>query len=148
MSLEITVQDAATSPQLPSTAQFELWVNTALAHVKNAPQEGEITIKIIDELESARLNHTFRKKEGPTNILSFSYDSTTFFFVGDLAICAALVEREAQEQEKQRLAHWAHLTVHGTLHLMGYDHIEEHEAVIMESLEAKILQKLGYDSPY
>jgi probable rRNA maturation factor len=148
MSIEVIIQDEAPSRYNPAEDLFQLWVDTALSHVNDAPINGEITIKIINEEESAVLNQTFREKTGPTNVLSFSYEDPDDFFTGDLAICAPLVEREAHEQEKLIIAHWAHLVIHGTLHLLGYDHIEESDATIMEALETQIMQELKFENPY
>jgi probable rRNA maturation factor len=148
MSIDVTVQDEAPTPHNPSDTQFEQWVDKALANIADAPHSGEITIKIIDEEESAVLNQTFREKDGPTNVLSFPYDNPGDFFMGDIAICANLVAKEAQDQDKSIEAHWAHLVVHGVLHLMGYDHIEESDAKTMERLEIDVLSSLGYENPY
>lgn len=148
MSVEVTIQDDAPSAHNPSDAQFQHWVDSTFEHVTNAPTKGEITIKIINEEESAVLNQTFRDKEGPTNVLSFSYDDIDEVFTGDIAICANLVAKEACEQEKPVEAHWAHLVIHGTLHLMGYDHIDDNDATIMERTEQTIMNALGYENPY
>lgn len=113
--------------------------------------EVELSIRLIDEEESAALNQNFRAKAGSTNILSFPFENIQIDelnFLGDLAICAPVVKREAEEQEKTALAHWAHMTVHGVLHLNAYDHENQSDADIMESLEIKILKTLGYTNPY
>jgi probable rRNA maturation factor len=106
-------------------------------------------------LESQELNHQYRGKNKPTNVLSFPFEipehlpeGVEIELLGDLIICAPVVEREAQEQNKALLAHWAHMTLHGCLHLLGYDHIEDKEAEEMESLEIEILQKMGFPNPY
>ncbi len=148
MSLAVIVQDESPSRYTPSVEQFQFWIDKTLSYVANAPAQGEITIRIVDEEESAVLNQTFRHKAGPTNVLSFSYDSPTDQFTGDLAICAPLVERQAREQAKLVIAHWAHLIIHGTLHLLGYDHIDEADAHIMESTETKIMLALQFENPY
>lgn len=111
----------------------------------------EVTIRIVDEAESQQLNHTYRGKDKPTNVLSFPFEAPAGIelpLLGDLIICRQVVEREAQEQEKPLLAHWAHMVVHGSLHLLGYDHIEDAEAEEMESIETEIMLALGYDDPY
>jgi probable rRNA maturation factor len=133
---------------IPSRYYFQRWINTALQkHGKNS----EIAIRIVDKNESAQLNKNYRHKVGPTNILSFPFDPPQGIqlpLLGDLIICAPLVVQEAKQQHKEVLAHWAHLTIHGCLHLLGYDHIKLRDAKIMESLEVKILQQLGFKDPY
>ena len=111
----------------------------------------EMTVRIVDEAESHDLNLTYRGKDRPTNVLSFPFecpDEVELPLLGDLVICRQVVEREAIEQEKPLMAHWAHMIVHGSLHLLGYDHIEDDEAEEMESLETKIMQGLGFADPY
>jgi probable rRNA maturation factor len=140
-------------PQLPTQQQFQQWVNQAThaAHDKIPKGCTELCISIVDKKTSAAFNATYRQKKGPTNILSFTYKPTpgiTPLSLGDCAICAELVEEEARLQNTPRLAHWAHLTIHGVLHLLGYDHIHDHDANIMEPLEIKILADLGFDNPY
>lgn len=147
MTLELIIQDNVLTEHTPTAAQFKLWLDTALSHIPNAPNAGEITVCILSIDESARLNETYRQKTGPTNVLSFSYDESDFF-TGDLAVCADLVKQEALEQNKAITAHWAHLMIHGVLHLMGHDHIDPNEADTMESLERTILAELDYPDPY
>lgn len=137
----------------PALKQFQHWVDETLAVVSEKVPGSciEVCISIIDSKASAALNETYRQKSGPTNVLSFTYDAIPGAqpeSLGDLAICAELVESEALAQHKKSSAHWAHLTVHGVLHLLGYDHIVEDEAIAMESLEIQILQKLGFENPY
>jgi len=110
-------------------------------------QEAEIVLRIVDEAEGCELNHQFRNKEYATNVLTFVYDDMQPL-TGDIVLCAPVVSKEAQQQHKNLTAHYAHLTVHGILHLQGYDHIEEAEAVVMEQMETQILARLGYDDPY
>lgn len=113
--------------------------------------ETEMTVRIVDEDESAELNQTYRHKSGPTNVLSFPFENppgVELPLLGDLVICAPVVEREAGEQNKTIQAHWAHMVVHGTLHLQGYDHIQADEATQMEQIETDILAELGYSNPY
>ena len=132
----------------PSPQEFERWVSAALASRREA---GEMTIRVVGVSEGAALNETYRHRSGPTNVLSFPIDSSPELDVpllGDLVICAPLVIREAGEQHKSPVAHWAHLTVHGALHLLGYDHDDPGEAEIMETLESEILADLGYPDPY
>ena len=133
---------------LPTETQIQQWANAAIG-----PQtlEPEITIRIVDEAESHDLNLTYRDKDKPTNVLSFPFecpDEVELPLLGDLVICRQVVEREATEQGKPLEAHWAHMVVHGCLHLLGYDHIEDDEAEEMESLETEIMLSFGFADPY
>ena len=133
---------------LPTEEQIVQW---ATAAVQPEGDEVEMTVRIVDEVESHELNLTYRGKDRPTNVLSFPFecpDEVVLPLLGDLVICRQVVEREASEQEKPLMAHWAHMVVHGSLHLLGYDHIEDDEAEEMESLETQIMQGLGFDDPY
>ena len=133
---------------LPTEEQIAQW---ATAAVQPEGGEVEMTVRIVDEAESHELNLTYRGKDRPTNVLSFPFecpDQVELPLLGDLVICRQVVEREAEEQEKPLMAHWAHMVVHGSLHLLGYDHIEDDEAEEMESLEIQIMQGLGFDDPY
>ena len=133
---------------LPTAEQIEQW---ATAAVQPQSDEVEMTVRIVDEAESHELNLNYRGKDRPTNVLSFPFecpDEVELPLLGDLVICRQVVEREAQEQDKPLMAHWAHMVVHGSLHLLGYDHIEDNEAEEMESLEAQIRTGLGFADPY
>ncbi|CBY85750.1 MULTISPECIES: rRNA maturation RNase YbeY [Haemophilus] len=133
---------------LPTEEQIVQWATVAIQPEGN---EVEMTVRIVDEAESHELNLTYRGKDRPTNVLSFPFecpDEVELPLLGDLVICRQVVEREAAEQEKPLMAHWAHMVVHGCLHLLGYDHIEDDEAEEMESLETQIMQGLGFDDPY
>ncbi|HHF3818208.1 rRNA maturation RNase YbeY [Haemophilus influenzae] len=133
---------------LPTEEQIVQWATAAIQPEGN---EVEMTVRIVDEAESHELNLTYRGKDRPTNVLSFPFecpDEVELPLLGDLVICRQVVEREAAEQEKPLMAHWAHMVVHGSLHLLGYDHIEDDEAEEMESLETQIMQGLGFDDPY
>ena len=133
---------------LPIEEQIVQW---ATAAVQPEGDEVEMTVRIVDEAESHELNLTYRGKDRPTNVLSFPFecpDEVELPLLGDLVICRQVVEREAAEQEKPLMAHWAHMVVHGSLHLLGYDHIEDDEAEEMESLETQIMQGLGFYDPY
>lgn len=133
---------------LPSLEDFQRWATQA---VRASEVEPEITVRIVDEEESQTLNRTYRNKDKSTNVLSFPFEcpeEVVLPLLGDLIICRQVVEKEAKEQEKPLMAHWAHMTVHGCLHLLGYDHIEDDEAEEMESLEAEIMQSLGFADPY
>ena len=133
---------------LPTAEQIEQWATAAIQPQSN---EVEMTVRIVDEAESHALNLNYRGKDRPTNVLSFPFecpDEVELPLLGDLVICRQVVEREAQEQEKPLMAHWAHMVVHGSLHLLGYDHIEDNEAEEMESLETQIMTELGFADPY
>ncbi|KAB8313409.1 rRNA maturation RNase YbeY [Erwinia endophytica] len=133
---------------LPTESDFRRWLEAVLPQFQEL---SEVTIRIVDEAESQQLNHTYRGKDKPTNVLSFPFEAPAGIelpLLGDLIICRQVVEREALEQEKPLLAHWAHMVVHGSLHLLGYDHIEDAEAEEMESIETEIMLALGYDDPY
>lgn len=133
---------------LPTAEQIEQW---ATAAVQPQSDEVEMTVRIVDEAESHELNLNYRGKDRPTNVLSFPFecpDEVELPLLGDLVICRQVVEREAQEQEKPLMAHWAHMVVHGSLHLLGYDHIEDDEAEEMESLETQIMTGLDFADPY
>ena len=133
---------------LPTEDQIVQW---ATAAVQPEGDEVEMTVRIVDEAESHELNLTYRGKDRPTNVLSFPFecpDEVELPLLGDLVICRQVVEREAAEQGNPLMAHWAHMVVHGGLHLLGYDHIEDDEAEEMESLETQIMQGLGFDDPY
>jgi probable rRNA maturation factor len=138
----------ATEEAVPSEDLFEQWVAAALAHRKD---DTELTVRVVDAEESHGLNYQYRGKDSPTNVLSFPFetlDHVNLPLIGDVVICAPIVIKEAEEQEKSVESHWAHLTIHGILHLLGYDHVEQDDAEAMESMEIKILQKMGYSNPY
>ncbi|WP_432468053.1 rRNA maturation RNase YbeY [Agarivorans sp. Z349TD_8] len=133
---------------LPTVSAFEAWLNATL--VEQA-QDIELTIRIVDEAESRALNHQYRNKDKPTNVLSFPFQAPPGIqlpLLGDLVICRQVVEYEAQQQGKAVFDHWAHMVVHGCLHLLGYDHIDEQDAIEMEALEVAVLTKLGISDPY
>ena len=135
---------------LPSAASFRRWVEAALRGAKRR-KPAELAIRIVDPDEGRALNRDYRGKDYATNVLSFPVElppGVTLPLIGDLAICAAVVLREAAEQGKLPRNHWAHLTIHGVLHLLGYDHIENGEAEAMEALETRILASLGIADPY
>ncbi len=148
MSLKLDVQYATQSPDVPDKTALAQWARAALA---GAPTSAEVTVRIVDEPESAALNERYRRKQGATNVLSFPYDEPPAAdgrLSGDLVICAPVVQREARAQGKPETAHWAHMVVHGIMHLRGYDHIDEQEAARMEGLEVEVLRKLGFPNPY
>ena len=148
MVIDLDLQVAVEGFELPSQAELELWVKTAL---RDTMSEAELTIRIVDVEESQELNKTYRGKDKPTNVLSFPFEAPPGIelpLLGDLVICAEVVKQEAIDQNKPLLAHWAHMVVHGCLHLLGYDHIEDVEAEEMESLETQLIESLGYINPY
>jgi probable rRNA maturation factor len=139
--LHASIQFASKENKLPSPAQFRKWAKAALR------VDTEVTIRIVDEAEGRELNHTYRNKDYATNVLTFPLTEEPHL-MGDIIICAPVVAKEAKEQNKDLLAHYAHLTVHGILHLHGYDHETDAQAELMEGLETAIVTKLGYASPY
>lgn len=148
IKLDLELQIAIDNSELPSQESFELWVLTAL---RDNMSEAELTIRIVDEAESQSLNSTYRGKDKPTNVLSFPFEAPAEIdipLLGDLIICAPVVECEAKQQGKTLQAHWAHMVVHGCLHLLGYDHINDTEAEEMESIETQLIESLSYTNPY
>ncbi len=141
------VQRAVDAPDLPDDQALTRWANAAWLQA----HDSEVTIRIVDVAESADLNQQYRGKNGPTNVLSFPFEAPagiTLPLAGDLVIAADVVRNEAGAQSKALEAHWAHLVVHGMLHLQGYDHIDENDAEVMEGLEIRLLDQLGYANPY
>ena len=135
---------------IPAAASFRRWVAAAL-HGAQHDGTAELSIRIVDGREGRRLNHRYRRKDYATNVLSFPADlppGIELPLLGDLVICAPVVAREAAEQGKPARDHWAHLTVHGVLHLLGHDHVEAAEARRMEALEIRVLADLGIPNPY
>lgn len=147
MAIRIDLQNDAALESVPRKQQFQKWVAAALLEPHN---ELEQTIRIVDETESRDLNSRFRDKDNATNVLAFPSDSDLLEYdcLGDLVICAPIVVAEATAQGKPVEAHWAHLVVHGMLHLQGFDHNNDDETAQMEALEIKILNFLGYTNPY
>ena len=142
---QIEIQMASTSKKLPSEAQFQTWVDMVLK------DNNELVIRIVDQSESAELNQRYRHKRGATNILSFPFETPEMIssaLLGDLVICAPIIEQQAKQQQKLLFHHWAHIVIHGVLHLCGYDHISDTEAQIMESKEITLLEKLSIRNPY
>lgn len=150
MDLHLDLQIALDTSgiQLPTEEQIRDWVSAAL---EGRLAEAEITVRIVDEVESEQLNVQYRHKSGPTNVLSFPFESDVpveIPLLGDIVICAPVVVREAVEQHKEPLSHWAHILLHGTLHLLGFDHISDEDADAMERTEIQLMQKLGFSNPY
>jgi probable rRNA maturation factor len=145
---EVDVQIATSDENIPSDEDFRSWVAAALPGDRLA---SEITIRVVGFDESQALNAQYRHQDKPTNVLSFPSElppELQIPLLGDLVVCAGVVEREAYEQGKPLSAHWAHMVVHGTLHLLGYDHESDSEAEEMEALETRILEQLGFPAPY
>ncbi|OBT12877.1 rRNA maturation RNase YbeY [Vibrio sp. UCD-FRSSP16_10] len=145
LDLQFAVEDDS---QLPSEQEFQSWLDFTLTQFQ---PDSELTIRIVDSEESHQLNHDYRGKDKPTNVLSFPFEAppeVEINLLGDLVICKQVVEDEAIEQQTPLKSHWAHMVVHGCLHLLGYDHIQDDEAEEMESLEADIMQGLGFEDPY
>lgn len=147
MTIEVEIQRTSSIPVVPSDPQFRLWAAAALREL----DEAELLIRIVDLDESRELNFQFRNRNQATNVLSFPSElpeEIDLPLLGDVIICAPLVEEEARQQNKEPMAHWAHLTIHGILHLLGYDHQTEEEAADMETLEISLLRSLDFQDPY
>ena len=152
MRTELEIQRATTSINTPDDNQFQLWVN---AIDVQQDKSFSLSIRIVEEPEARQFNREYRNRDYATNILSFPVElpkglpvEVRQSLLGDLLICAPVVAREAREQKRPEADHWAHLTVHGILHLLGYDHEQDEAALVMESLEKEILNKLGISDPY
>lgn len=147
-NLVLDIQRAVNSEGLPADNELERWAAVALERCSG---NVEMTIRLVDAEESTHLNATYRNKSGPTNVLSFPFEAPPGIesdLLGDLVICAPVVSREAAEQGKSDKAHWAHMVIHGVLHLQGYDHQTDNDAARMESLERTLMSRLGFDDPY
>jgi probable rRNA maturation factor len=143
---QLEVQIASGQDGIPTEQQFQIWVDAVLGNC-----DAELVIRVVDEAEGTELNGRYRHKSYPTNVLSFPFEAPPGIdinILGDLVICAPVVSKEAQEQDKAPEAHWAHLVIHGLLHLQGYDHEDEPEAAAMEAREIAILRELGFPNPY
>jgi probable rRNA maturation factor len=162
LKLSVTVQFAGARRGVPHSRSLNRWAQAAADEIKLPPRQRaasrDLTIRVVGAAESRKLNRTWRGKDKPTNVLSFpaapnlasawTPASSVPVVLGDLAICAPVVAREAREQGKPAQAHWAHMVVHGVLHLLGYDHEVDRDAAIMEARETAILARLGYSNPY
>jgi len=147
MTINVDVQKATSFDPLPGDAQFSLWVETALREMGDT----ELTLRLVDSEESRELNLRYRGKDKPTNVLSFPANlppGLGLHLLGDIVICAPLACEEAEAQKKSLQSHWAHLVIHGVLHLLGHDHQDEQAAVKMETIEVELLASLGFGNPY
>jgi len=147
MMIDIEVQNVTSFAPVPSRLQFEQWAGAALGEITDA----ELLIRLVDRQESSQLNARYRDQNKATNVLSFPADlpqEVGLPLLGDIVICAPLVAEEAQAQNTSAEAHWAHLTIHGVFHLLGYDHQSYEDAARMEPLESEILRSLGFPDPY
>ena len=159
VSAILDLQLATNCLDIPKQEDIQLWLDTLLSHQHMA--EKEMTVRIVDDAEIQQLNQQYRGKDQATNVLSFPFDMPELSlpidvqideslsnFLGDIVICAQVVKQESMQQNKLLGHHWAHMIIYGTLHLLGYDHIEDQEAQAMEDIEIAILQKLAIDDPY
>lgn len=147
MTAEIEIQLASSATDLPGNGDFQRWASAAL----RGKEKNSAVIRLVDSEESRQLNNDYRGLDKPTNVLSFPFETPAEIpdnFLGDIVICTTIVAQEARQQNKPLPAHWAHMVVHGMLHLQGYDHQNDEQAEQMESLERKILAKLGFADPY
>ena len=148
MAIELDLQLTGDWPGLPDAEQLHRWVSVVLAGRRD---EAELTLRVVGRRESRKLNRTYRGKDRETNVLSFPVElppGVELPLLGDIVVCAPLVAEEAAGQGKTLTAHWAHLTIHGVLHLLGYDHQDDDEAAQMEALEISLLAGLGIANPY
>ena len=148
MTLIVDIQMASASEEAPDPQSIERWVGAAIG---NQRESTELSVRIVDAEEGQALNEQFRGSTGATNVLSFPFENESpepLPLIGDIVICAPVVAKEAREQHKTLNAHWAHMMIHGVLHLLGYDHQNENDANLMESLETEIMQGLGFPPPY
>lgn len=147
---EINIQNVSIETAVPDAETLIHW---ALVALNPHHKKGELTIRIVDAAESQTLNQRYRQQDKPTNVLAFPFDNFPEIeisepILGDIVICAAIVNQEAKQQSKNHDAHWAHIVIHGVLHLLGYDHITSTDAQRMETLEIDLLQQLDYTNPY
>jgi len=150
----IDVEIVSDDVTIPSIDEITDWVRRALDAVPRPPQDAELAVRVVDAQEMQSLNREHRQKDAPTNVLSFpigeiqGLPAAAGNFLGDIVVCATVVRREALEQDKHLNDHWAHMLVHGTLHLLGYDHQIDKEAANMEALEQRVLAQHGVPNPY
>lgn len=143
LKAQVDVQIASRLPGIPTAAQFRRWIHAALS------QRATLTLRVVNAAEGRNLNSAFRGKDYATNVLTFVYhEPGADMFMGDLVLCAPVVAREAREQDKRLIDHYAHLTLHGVLHLTGMDHEKPREAKRMEAREVELLAQFGIANPY
>jgi probable rRNA maturation factor len=154
MNVTVEISDDSHCHRTPENRECESWIRQALEQA-GADRACNVSLRFVDAAESQRLNTEYRGRRAAANVLSFPTDfpaaaieSLPFEPMGDIVICPDIVEREAQQQEKNLRAHWAHLVIHGVLHLLGYGHDDDAGAEIMEQLEIEALEKLGFPNPY
>jgi probable rRNA maturation factor len=147
--------DVSGATGVPDASDIQAWVTCVLSNLLDTESFPELSIQVVDEASISELNETYRHKAGPTNVLSFPFEAPPGLpeeearqMLGDIVICAQVVNREAEQQQKTQRAHWAHMVVHGVLHLLGYDHLSDEEAEEMESLEIQLLNQLAFPNPY
>ncbi len=158
--VNVEIQNPYGFDTIPNLNDIQTWSNAAL-QIENAKDSLSLVIRVVDEEEGIELNHTYRDKDSATNVLSFPYEVPEYAadipelqneysqqYLGDLVLCEKVVINEAKAQNKTLEQHWAHLIIHGVLHLQGYDHIDDDDAAIMESLEIEIMERLGFENPY
>lgn len=146
MSLKLGLQIASSEPEVPGQAEFQQWLDICFPEI-----EGSVLVRVVDTKESAELNQHYRQKQGPTNVLSFPFDLPDEIendHLGDLVLCAPIIRAEADEQGKIQKHHWSHMLIHGVLHLLGHDHLDDSEAEEMEAMEINLLSRLTITNPY
>ena len=155
MQIELDLQNTIDSNQIPAFEKMQSWIHAVLEKVDCNFERPEITVRIVSCEECQQLNSDYRGKDKPTNVLSFPFEAPEMIpaeelgeFLGDLVICEQVLQREAEQQNKSIDSHWAHLIIHGILHLLGFDHIEEQDANRMEALEVELMKELGFEDPY
>jgi probable rRNA maturation factor len=149
MRVRLDIENAAKSARTPPQSELARWARAALKGMRRA--RIAVSLRLVDEFESAELNKRYRRKKGPTNVLSFRFENppgARSDLLGDVVICAPVVNREATDPVRSGRAHWAHVVVHGIMHLRGFDHENHKDAAVMEGKEAKILKRLGFRNPY
>ena len=147
VTVEISINPSSSDDDVPEPALLQAWATAA--YLKTIPAIASMLVTTPEEIQ--QLNKQYRDKDQATNVLSFpmlSPKEVDVCLLGDIALCAAVINREAKQQSKAENAHWAHMVVHGMLHLQGFDHLRNQEAEEMEQLEVKILNQLGFDNPY
>lgn len=151
----LDIQHASNDVALPEDEEIASWVQCAVSDQMDDQAVAELNVRIVDSDEISALNRNYRNKSGPTNVLSFPFELPPGFptednykILGDIVICASVVQQEAEQQQKLPKSHWAHMVMHGTLHLLGYDHQTNDQAEQMESLETALLHQLRFPDPY